>query len=371
MPYDSYIQRMWLLRDLQRRLADEDEDAFAEMYSKGYRPAQPRGYKFGVEAEFFGMSQDDAVAFLNEDGVDAVNNGYTHAVSTSWRVTEDGSVSNEGCELVSPILGYKDGFNETRKAVGTLRRAGAQLNSTCGLHVHHNAAGLQPPQVAEIAAHWAIFQPTINRIVSPSRSYNEYARPLENARRWAQDVLRYGNENGNYSYFGRYQAVNLSSLNVHGTIEFRQHQGTLNGDKIEHWTRLTRAFMNVHRKSSWTSLIDDFGSEDEVARSLGLDGMLRFLKVPGKTRRFWLKREAELTHRTDSEDREAERSVEYEDEYEDEYDDESYDEDPEDEMYPHDVGPSDIPDPYAGNPVADPAWRADMCNCSVCRYYRR
>jgi hypothetical protein len=42
---------------------------------------------------------------------------------------------------------------------------------------------------------------------------------------------------------GRYFKVNLQALRVHGTVEFRQHSGTVDGTKVENWVRFLLGFV--------------------------------------------------------------------------------------------------------------------------------
>lgn len=42
----------------------------------------------------------------------------------------------------------------------------------------------------------------------------------------------------------RYMKVNLESISRHGTIEFRQHSGTVNAAKIANWVRFLAAFID-------------------------------------------------------------------------------------------------------------------------------
>jgi len=54
----------------------------------------------------------------------------------------------------------------------------------------------------------------------------------------------------------RYQAVNFVSVKKYGTVEFRQHQGTLNPSKALAWIELTRNV--VHAASRPMEMADRF-----------------------------------------------------------------------------------------------------------------
>ncbi|WP_461369034.1 amidoligase family protein, partial [Candidatus Darwinibacter acetoxidans] len=42
------------------------------------------------------------------------------------------------------------------------------------------------------------------------------------------------------AYPSRYMKLNCQSYEIHGTVEFRQHQGTMDGEKIANWVVLTQ-----------------------------------------------------------------------------------------------------------------------------------
>jgi hypothetical protein len=46
--------------------------------------------------------------------------------------------------------------------------------------------------------------------------------------------------------------LNLVAFEKHGTVEFRLHQGTLNGAKIERWTRLCVRLVEIAASGTWS-----------------------------------------------------------------------------------------------------------------------
>ena len=57
--------------------------------------------------------------------------------------------------------------------------------------------------------------------------------------------------------------MNINSLPTHGTLEFRQHSGTLNAAKVLHWTRFTRLFMDL-REHGVPDVMEDTGKYAEI-----------------------------------------------------------------------------------------------------------
>lgn len=280
-------------RELRDQAQSGNRAAFSELYARGWTIPQVRTSlaAFGVEAEFFGIDQNDSAMLLARNGINCQNDGYHHNTTDYWRVTEDGSVTNEGCELVSPILRVDaSDFAETSKAVRLLREAGGRVNVSCGLHIHHNASHLNLEQIANITGHWVAFQPIISTMLPPSRRNASYARAMEDAPHWMAQIMDLGSKRAlldGTQYWGRYHSLNLSSLSVHNTFEFRQHSGTLNGTKIEHWARFTKLFMDLPIKGKdVNTLIGEYGSEAAIG-AMGADAMFAYIGAPASMADFY------------------------------------------------------------------------------------
>src|SRR3972149_1694886 len=281
--------------------------------------------RFGFEAEFFGISRHDAVDALRGAQFEAEDDGYHHEPVDYWRLTEDGSVSREANELVSPILMRPPGFVTSGQVLTTLRLAGAELDRSCGLHVHHDAHGMSVPDFARLMALWATCQEQINRLLPTSRHSNTYARPLEDRKHWYNYLQSYRSLSVLFGdlredSIGRYHSVNLASLPVHSTVEFRQHSGTLNGTKLRHWTLLTGAFM--HRATD--KMLDPLTLEEPD----DLESMFDILGLPIETRAYYVERAIGLTTKPDDEGADADHSDDYGDDEDNDYDEDEDNGDP-------------------------------------------
>jgi carbonic anhydrase/acetyltransferase-like protein (isoleucine patch superfamily) len=218
------------------------------VYARERRAGQtnnlPNNRRFGVEIEFHG-SRSDAVRALNGAGIECEEEGYNHQHRSHWKIVPDGSVSRGG-ELVSPILRGEDGFNQIRKACQALRASGATVSLETGLHVHHDVAGLRVSAFKRMVHNWRDSQDAIDTLVAPSRrGHQNYTSPLTpwdielvdglESMTGARSVLGDHNE--------RFRAFNVQAYGRHGTVEVRQHQGTLNADKIIAWVKFGQAFI--------------------------------------------------------------------------------------------------------------------------------
>ncbi len=210
---------------------------------------------FGIEIEFDGNRAAVSRA-VNDQGVTCAVQGYNHRTIRTWKVVTDASLcGSETGELVSPPMQYNDeSFRTIEKVCDALEAAGATVSRQCGLHVHHDAGDFRGQDFARLVADYTDnrdiidgFMPSSRRCVNSSwaTSPTRRIRGLANAtavRRACQ---------------GRYTAVNVSAFFIHGTVEFRQHAGTLEAEKIINWVHLTHAFMEKARAGDDMNRCDD------------------------------------------------------------------------------------------------------------------
>jgi hypothetical protein len=208
-----------------------------------------QGRRFGVEIEFSGISRSDAEAALRAAGINAVSESYNHNTRRHWKLVPDASVRSmgNGCgELVSPPLRGEAGLVQLELAVTTLQNAGASVNVTTGIHVHHDMAGLTGSEIAAFVTLWAERQTAIDSLVSESRrgNRNTYCQNLSDyeLRSIQSDLNNYGRIRNDIQ---RFRKINVMSYPKYGTVEIRQHQGSLDGAKLRHWILFGQALITA------------------------------------------------------------------------------------------------------------------------------
>lgn len=201
---------------------------------------------FGIEMEFYGATPTSVVRAAHALGVDVQYENYTHRVTPHWKIVTDASVTRtgtgvgQGLELVSPILSGTDGIRQLALVSRALAQAGAKVNKTCGVHVHLDTSDLSAAQIGRTVINYAMAQAAIDRILPISRrstSYNQYCQPIPTGAIERLLGITERNQLANAMY-SRYHTVNLQSLSRHGTVEFRQHAGSIEAKKIAHWINL-------------------------------------------------------------------------------------------------------------------------------------
>jgi hypothetical protein len=185
---------------------------------------------FGIEIELKGAT------------IAAIRNKLTGAGYTNWNVVYDGSVDS-GAEVVSPKLFGEEGLVEMEKVVTILREMGCFVDHQCGLHVHIDGTGLHGDELANIVKRYGQFEDTID-------SWFTFAR-RESRNLFLRSVTRLGlistgsaREVAESVGGDRYRKVNITAFLRHGTVEFRQHHGTLNAEEIRNWIQFCVQFVS-------------------------------------------------------------------------------------------------------------------------------
>lgn len=224
--------------------------------------------RFGVEIEFSNTdswtSEQAVVEALCKAGLQASVEGYGHSVRSYWKLTTDSSVDGVGLELVSPPMHFAD-RHSIGLAMKVLRENGARVTARCGFHVHHewpwqvvysqprtreNGGRLRPEgeivvsnrreeqrgRLGQLLWMYDKFLPLVGVLIPRGRLTVDSQHTHSNKRnswasQWSDD---------------RYVAVNFVPLrDGRNTVEFRQHQGTLNAAKALAWVEFTRQLIGV------------------------------------------------------------------------------------------------------------------------------
>lgn len=204
----------------------------------------PGNRRFGVEIEFHGNLERVAEELRNQ-GLGCEVEGYNHRVRNHWKVITDASVGRGG-ELVSPILRGADGMRQVRKACAALRAAGASVSRETGLHVHHDVAGLTVSAFKRLVANWSRSEHAIDMLVARSRRNGQWSRHLSSSELDTVNTsIDMQDAKNKCQYIDRYRSLNIHAYAVHGTVEVRSHQGTLNAEKIVSWVKFGQAFISA------------------------------------------------------------------------------------------------------------------------------
>ena len=295
---------------------------------------------FGVEIEFLiqmnERSFEEVIRHLVEElrkhGISTIWEGYTHQVTEEWKIVTDASVywksndcedtndedpsvdeSNErilldslkrndyiGLELVSPIL-TRDRLWEIVIACDVLKLCKCIVNSTCGLHVHHDITELKRSAFLGLLESYKHYEFKIDLLMHKSRRENgnkycltmghidtheilEEVEKLEGNSHWRVSNREFVNlilDNINWNYPNmtyedtRYVKLNFSSYRIYGTVEFRHHHGTLDSQEIINWIYLSQRMVETAKKGKDVFNPDNGGKTNIYT----FDSMMSFFEI--------------------------------------------------------------------------------------------
>lgn len=195
-------------------------------------------FTFGVEIECL-MRNANFIERARANRLSYRHESYNHNDGhTYYKLVSDSSIHGaDPIECVSPVLnGNDNGFESLKNCCKTLNEAEAKVNRSTGMHVHIGVSGLTNEWFVSIFKNYQRLERVIDTFMAPSRraNNNTFCRSLQGynfdyACNTIADVQR--------KLGTRYMKVNPMAINRHGTIEFRQHQGTTDYEKISNWVR--------------------------------------------------------------------------------------------------------------------------------------
>ena len=262
----------------------------------------------GLQSMYEPSIQEQLRQHLDGAGV-AVNPIHGYHGYSSWTITKDSSilpyddddfdsrVSCEGVELVSRVLPVGDvGFQEIREVVALVRgKFDVKLNMTTGLHIHvgNGSASFEDECIQNLAQLVTVFEHQIEAIHPQSRMHIYWAQPpsdnealkasegpfasaevLQESGKDVVDVINYGKLRA-----AAYNLTNLVEISeTKRTIEFRQHQGSMDADQIVAWADFVTGLVSYCHEVSperFLKLILRFGTDKDFS-------VLHLMEIIGK-----------------------------------------------------------------------------------------
>lgn len=226
--------------------------------------------RFGIEVEMTGITRCEAAALAAkclEGTVTELYDYYENYVvkakdGRQWKFVYDGSIftqqKKDGCicriknnafsvEMVSPILTYREDIDTVQKLIRQLRKAGALVNDSCGIHIHLDGKYHTPRSLRNfinlVASRNDLFYKALQipaKRMSYCKKMDEYLVAEINERKpksfeEIEDIWysNYSQEPGRHYHKSRYQFLNLHCF-FHGnrTVELRGFNSTLHAGKV-------------------------------------------------------------------------------------------------------------------------------------------
>ncbi len=199
---------------------------------------------YGVEIECYNVRRVDLINKLREYDIVCTDECYNHRDHTDgvYKCVSDASIQGSNAnEIVTPVLKDLDSLKIVCKALGEV---GAKVNKSCGLHVHIGAQNLTIDNIKNVCENYQVLETFIDSFMPASRRENFYCKSLRDI-----DLNGVDDKLSLIRAFrgDRYHKVNVTALDRHNTIEFRQHSGTTDFKKISNWIKFLSALVRYSR----------------------------------------------------------------------------------------------------------------------------
>lgn len=241
-----------------------------------------QGPRLGIEVEVEGMHATKER--LND-------HGERMSLGSMWTVTTDGSLRNDGVEIVTKRSIH---VNEIDKALSYVANEFAEEENspTFGVrtstHVHLNVQDLSIPQVIVLVALAGAWEPITQRYIKEARRTNLFCVPLHSCAGYQRQLRRaYHSRTQDIAVqhaaaIGKYSSINLGRLSSLGTVEFRAMHGADDLAHIGNWCRmLVRMKDMVQKFSSLDDAFDVLSQGEEEIRAYLTSG-LTLNEYPGE-----------------------------------------------------------------------------------------
>lgn len=231
-----------------------------------------RTQNFGIEVEMTGITRAAAAKVIaGHFHTEAVHVGGVYdayvacdGAGRPWKVMSDASIRCESrrgesagnkyaVEVVSPVCQYDD-IETIQELVRTLRGAGAKVNTSCGIHVHVDAARHTAQTLRNIVNIMAAKEDLLYKTLQVEVRRQHYCQKADT--RFLEDMnhkrpksmgeleeIWYNGREGRYTHYddSRYHGLNLHSVFYNGTIEFRLFNSTLHAGEVKTYIQLCLA----------------------------------------------------------------------------------------------------------------------------------
>jgi len=199
-----------------------------------------------------------------------------------WNTVGDGSLRNNGIELVSvPIAGVN--IPNALESLDTILKQGAktaEISERCSMHVHIDMRDVTVRQLLNFLIVYTIFEEEFFKYVGYYRKDNPYCVPLVDAYNLQELMEKLTGTDRQVerliNQWPKYSALNLKSLLKLGTVEIRLHPGTTDTKEILHWVNILlsiKKYILDNPRRNTQSIIDSVCADPEGLISAVFNGI--------------------------------------------------------------------------------------------------
>ena len=200
---------------------------------------------------------------------------------SKWAIINDGSLRGNSCEYVLSEPCYGTVVRENiEKMIHTWKNSGqVSPSDRCGIHVHCNVQNLRINNLYSMLALYFIVESIIIEKFAPERKGNLFCMSGEDAEGVVDILVDYCRNFPENIILGldtstfKYAALNLASLNVFGTLEYRALSTPRDPDKLRDVVLIVRIL------SKMKQIARDYGHPSQIIEEFSRLGPILFFQL--------------------------------------------------------------------------------------------
>lgn len=160
----------------------------------------------------------------------------------NWRLTGDGSLRGNGVEWVmrKPTDQWYDDLADVDDIFEELEVSNV-TSPRCGVHVHVNVSDLSVEEMWRVVGMSIVMENVFLAYSGEKREHNLFCLGSEDAEGGLQDKRSVYIKTGMAGMADRYAAINLASLALYGTVEYRCMRTPSHMMDIDYWVRILKS----------------------------------------------------------------------------------------------------------------------------------
>lgn len=224
--------------------------------SNGLLRTQWGGRLYDIGTSAYGRCAAVEVECIMPDSIEQDTFDRITDILSNWDIgcTTDGSITGGlGLEFQTSPAVDAPRHEQLDALCDALTSAGAEVNASCGAHVHVDARDMDDAALRRLARLWALLEEAVSNMAPGrirgngsmvQRCADDYSAAANASDVWVSllgdnlDVARDNLRHQKYYYGQRYYAMNYTAWLRYGSIEFRCPPGSLDAARLNAWSAL-------------------------------------------------------------------------------------------------------------------------------------
>jgi hypothetical protein len=233
---------------------------------------------FSIPKELSGLFKSVYDGSIYESNVHGDSDDLSEDEEQEYEQEDDPEHRGAGKEIVTIPMARDKLVTSIYSITDWLKKMGWNTNKSCGYHCHFDMTDETIDTVRKTFLVYSIFEDSLFNMLPASRRTSRYCLPIrkEYKKFFSTPFEQYWYDTDNAKLItsmkkekyqqSRYVSINYHALFYHGTLENRQHSGTINPRKIMNWIMINQILIDYAKNTDMKTLLSLSGSNTNLIR---------------------------------------------------------------------------------------------------------